>query len=105
MKARKIPLRMCVGCQEMFEKRSLIRLVRTPEGEVLFDTTGKKAGRGVYCCRKQECLNLAIKAKRIQKAFKCEIPNQIFIKLTEELSLLPANREAEIDKTEEFTNY
>ena len=105
MKARKIPLRMCVGCQEMFEKRSLIRLVRTPEGDVLFDSTGKKAGRGVYCCRKQECLNLAIKAKRIQKAFKCEIPSPIFVRLTEELNLLPEDQDAEIETTEEFTNY
>jgi hypothetical protein len=105
MKARKIPLRMCVGCQEMFEKRSLIRLVRTPEGEVLFDPTGKKAGRGVYCCRKQECLSTAIKAKRIQKAFKCEIPAQIFARLTDELNLLTEEIEPSKQITEELTNH
>ena len=105
MKARKIPLRMCVGCQEMFEKRNLIRVVRTPEGEVLFDPTGKKAGRGVYCCRKPECLSTAIKAKRIQKAFKCEIPAHVFSRLTEELNLFADKIKPDKEITEELTNH
>lgn len=89
----------------MFEKRNLIRLVRTPEGEVLFDPTGKKAGRGVYCCRKHECLNIAIKAKRIQKAFKCEIPANVLSRLTEELNLYADEIVSDQEITEELTNH
>ena len=56
MKPKKIPMRMCVGCREMKEKRELIRIVRTPEGETALDPTGKKPGRGAYVCRNPECL-------------------------------------------------
>lgn len=105
MKTRKIPMRMCVGCQEMFEKRSLIRLVRTPEGDILFDSTGKKSGRGVYLCKKQACLSAATKGKRIQKAFQCEVPASIFQRLSEELHLISELQvPEETDKMEESHN-
>lgn len=72
-KDRKLPQRMCVGCRVMKNKRELIRVVRTPEGEVDLDTTGKKSGRGAYICADPECLNLAVKGKRLQKALQHEI--------------------------------
>jgi len=69
MKARKVPMRLCLGCQEMKPKRELFRIVRTPEGEIDFDPTGKRNGRGAYICPQKECLRAAIKARRFDKAF------------------------------------
>ncbi|MHB1406558.1 MAG: RNase P modulator RnpM, partial [Desulfitobacteriaceae bacterium] len=68
MKVRKVPMRMCLGCQEMKPKKELIRIVRTPEGTVELDSTGKRNGRGAYLCPRIECLKTAAKAHRIQKA-------------------------------------
>lgn len=76
-KVRKIPQRMCVGCREMKDKRDLLRVVRTPEGIIEIDLTGKKAGRGAYLCPNPECLNLAVKGKRLQKALEHEISADI----------------------------
>lgn len=76
-KVRKIPQRMCVGCREMKNKRDLIRLVRTPEGQVEIDPTGKKSGRGAYLCPSIDCLNQAVKGKRLQKALEHEISGEI----------------------------
>ena len=67
MKPKKIPMRMCVGCREMKEKKTLIRVVRNPEGEVSIDPTGKKSGRGAYVCRNPECLKRAIKQKQLER--------------------------------------
>ena len=67
MKVKKIPLRMCTGCMEMKPKKELIRVVKTPEGEVTVDLTGKKSGRGAYICRNIECLEKAFKAKRLSR--------------------------------------
>ena len=64
MKQRKIPMRMCVGCREMKPKRELLRVVRSPEGEITFDLTGRKPGRGAYVCRSAECLGLAVLGRR-----------------------------------------
>ena len=71
-------MRMCVGCREMKEKRELIRIVRTPEGETLIDPGGKKSGRGAYVCRNPECLKRAIKQKQLER--------QLQVSLTEEVS-------------------
>jgi len=68
---------MCVGCREMKGKRELLRVVRTPEGQIDFDPTGKKAGRGAYICPRLDCLNAAIKGKRLQKALEHDIPTDI----------------------------
>lgn len=77
MKKRRIPQRMCIGCRERMEKRNLIRIVRTPDEEILVDPTGKKAGRGAYLCGKVECLEKAIKTKGLEKALNCSITPEI----------------------------
>lgn len=84
-KTRKIPQRMCVGCREMKNKRELLRVVRTPEGQIDFDPTGKKAGRGAYICPQIDCLNSAVKGKRLQKALEHDIPAQVIETLREKL--------------------
>ncbi|MBR2446459.1 MAG: YlxR family protein [Clostridia bacterium] len=76
-KAKKIPMRQCLGCNEHFPKRELIRVVRTPEGEVVADTTGKKNGRGAYICPKSACLRKAQKSKRLERALECAIPDEV----------------------------
>lgn len=76
-KVRKIPQRMCVGCREMKNKRELLRVVRTPEGNIEVDPTGKRAGRGAYLCPDPECLLQAVKGKRLQKALEQEISTEI----------------------------
>lgn len=77
VRMRKPPLRMCVGCREMKVKKELIRIVRSPDGEVFMDSTGKKAGRGAYICPNLQCFNKAVKSKSIQKALEHEIPADI----------------------------
>ena len=72
---------MCVGCQEMKNKRDLIRVVRTPDGEILTDSTGKKAGRGAYVCLSEDCLNKAMKAKRLEKALKSTLNEDVYEKI------------------------
>ncbi|MDF2875989.1 RNase P modulator RnpM [Sporomusa sp.] len=78
MKPKKIPLRMCVGCQEMKSKKELLRVVRSPEGEVVLDPTGKKAGRGAYMCRSEQCLTKAFKEKRLERALKQQIAEDVY---------------------------
>ncbi len=82
---KKIPIRKCLGCGEPKEKKALIRVVRSPEGELSVDLTGKKSGRGAYICPNPECLRLARKAKRLERAFECQIPDEIYSRLQEEL--------------------
>lgn len=77
MKPRKIPERMCVGCKVMRPKRELIRVVRTPEGEVVIDQTGKKSGRGAYICPSPSCLELALKGDRLSKALEVSIGSEV----------------------------
>lgn len=78
MKPKKIPLRMCVGCQEMKSKKDLLRVVRTPEDEVVLDPTGKRAGRGAYMCRSEQCLTKAFKEKRLERALKHQIAEEVY---------------------------
>ena len=82
---KKVPMRQCLGCREMKPKKELVRVVRSPEGEVSLDLTGKKPGRGAYVCRNPECLAKARKAKRFERAFSCAIPDGVFDKMEEEL--------------------
>ena len=89
-KIRKIPQRMCVGCKEMKNKKELLRIVKTPEGEVVLDRTGKKSGRGAYVCPQLVCLEQAIKGKRLQKALEKEIPVEIFETLKAEFAEVPS---------------
>ncbi|WP_110952944.1 RNase P modulator RnpM [Anaerosinus massiliensis] len=78
---KKIPQRMCVGCKEMRNKRDLVRVVRTPEGEFLIDHTGKKSGRGAYVCRNTECFAKAFKEKQFEKSFKSVLNSKIYDEL------------------------
>ena len=88
MANKKIPMRQCVGCAEMKSKREMIRVIKTPENEVVLDSTGKKNGRGAYVCPNLECLKKARKSKGIERAFKMAIPNDVYEKLEKEMSLL-----------------
>lgn len=81
MKQKKIPQRMCVGCQEMKNKKELTRVVRDPDGVVSLDGTGKKSGRGAYICRTEACLTKAFKEKRLERALKQSIEPKIYEEL------------------------
>ena len=83
--ARKIPKRQCIGCQEMKEKKELIRVVRTTEGEITVDATGKKNGRGAYICPLEECMEKAVSSHGLERAFKVAIPKEVYKKLMEEI--------------------
>jgi predicted RNA-binding protein YlxR (DUF448 family) len=76
--AKKIPMRMCIGCGEMQPKKELIRVVKSPEGEISLDFTGKKAGRGAYLCCSQECLSSAQKSRRLEKSFSCRVQPEVY---------------------------
>ena len=80
------PQRTCLGCRESKNKDELIRIVRSPEGEVSVDLTGKKNGRGAYLCRQASCLQKAVKSRALGRALKTEIPAENLAHLTEELS-------------------
>lgn len=82
---RKVPVRKCTGCAQHFPKIELIRILRTPTGEIVFDTTGKKSGRGAYLCKNPACLKKAKKARRLESSLECEIPEEVFLRLEEEL--------------------
>jgi predicted RNA-binding protein YlxR (DUF448 family) len=84
VKEKKTPMRMCVGCREMKPKQELIRAVRSPEGEISLDLTGKKNGRGAYICRDRKCLTAAIKAKRFERAFGCAVEQHVYDNLLTE---------------------
>ena len=77
-KVKKIPMRQCLGCNEHKPKKELIRLVRTPEGEVVADMTGKKNGRGAYLCPSDSCLRRVQKSKRAEKVLECAIPDEVY---------------------------
>jgi len=81
MKTKKVPLRKCVACQEMMPKKELIRVVRTPDEEVLIDLTGKKSGRGAYLCGKVSCFTLAKKSKALDRALKQSVSDTIYDQL------------------------
>jgi len=75
---KKIPMRQCTGCREMKPKRELVRIVRSPEGEVSVDLTGRKPGRGAYICHNADCLKKAIKTRALSRAFETEVPESIY---------------------------
>ena len=86
MQTKKIPVRMCSGCGQHFPKKDLVRVVRSPEGELSMDLTGRKPGRGAYLCPKVECLRKARKAKRLERSLACQIPEEVYTRLEEEIS-------------------
>lgn len=83
--AKKIPMRQCLGCREMKPKRELLRVVRSPEGEVSLDTRGKKPGRGAYVCPNADCLKKAIKTRALSRALETAIPEEVMQRLAAEL--------------------
>lgn len=85
MKTKKIPMRMCIGCGESKPKRELVRVVRSKEGEISLDLTGKKAGRGAYICKDAGCLKKARKARKLEKSFGCAIDGEIYDIMEREL--------------------
>lgn len=86
MKKRKIPLRKCTGCQEMKNKKELIRIVHDGEGDFSIDKTGKKSGRGAYVCPTAECFEKAYKHRGLERSFKCKVPDEVYERLKESLS-------------------
>ena len=83
-----MPVRMCVGCQEMKNKKEMIRVIKTPEGTFMLDATGKKNGRGAYVCPSEECLQLARKNKGLERSFKQAIPEEVYESLEKEMEAL-----------------
>jgi hypothetical protein len=82
---RKIPQRICVGCQTSRGKKELIRIVRTPDLQVKIDATGKLSGRGAYLCRDLGCLNLALTGKKLQRALNVDLPPEVVESLKAQL--------------------
>lgn len=85
-KVKKIPQRMCVGCQEMKPKKELVRVVRTAQGTLEIDPTGKRSGRGAYLCRQAECLQKAIKFKRLERALQRPVAAEVLEQLKQGLT-------------------
>lgn len=84
----KVPQRKCIGCNESKPKKELIRIVRTPEGEMLIDGSSRANGRGAYICNDPECLQKAIKSKGLNRAFKMNVDADVLLKLSEEMAKL-----------------
>ena len=78
---KKIPMRQCVSCREMKAKKELVRVVRSPEGEISLDFRGKAPGRGAYVCPQAECLRRAIKSRALERGLDCQIPQEIYDQL------------------------
>lgn len=81
---KKIPMRQCIGCGEMKSKKELMRILRTEQGEITFDLTGRKNGRGAYLCFSKECLQRAIKTKGLERSFQMKIPPEVYEDLERE---------------------
>lgn len=88
MAGKKIPMRQCLGCREMKNKKEMLRVIRTPEGDVCLDATGRKNGRGAYICPSMECLKAAMKNKGIERSLNVSIPKEVYDLLTEEMKKL-----------------
>ena len=97
MTPKKIPMRMCLGCNEMKPKRELIRVVHQKDGTILLDATGKQAGRGAYICPKMTCLKAARKARRLEKTFSCRISDEIYDALEQSMQTAEQNGQEEQD--------
>ena len=83
---KKIPQRQCVGCREMKDKRALIRVVKSPEGEISLDFHGRKPGRGAYVCPDAECLKRARRSRALERAFSSQIPPEVYDAMEEEMT-------------------
>ncbi len=85
VQAKKIPLRKCTGCQEMKSKKEMMRILRTSEGDIILDTTGRKNGRGAYVCCTMECFEKAVKNKGLERSLKCKVPQETYEILKKEI--------------------
>ncbi len=94
--AKKLPLRMCTGCGEMKTKKEMIRVLKTPEDEIVIDSTGKKNGRGAYICCSVSCLQKAIKTRGLERSLKVSIPKELVETLEKEMILLESGRKENI---------
>lgn len=83
--AKKVPLRQCIGCGESKNKKEMIRILKTPEGEFTLDATGRKNGRGAYLCPSVECFRKAVKGKGLERSFKMAIPKEVYEALEKEM--------------------
>ena len=90
MKTKKVPSRICVGCREAKEKRSMVRIVKTAQDEICLDETGKKHGRGAYICKSVECLQRALQTKGLERSLKAPVPEDVVNLLKEEMSAVEA---------------
>ena len=86
MAEKKIPLRKCTGCSEMKSKKEMIRVLRTAEGEIVLDKTGRKNGRGAYLCNSPECFQKARKSRGLERSLQVKIPDEIYEILEKELN-------------------
>ncbi|MBS5214510.1 MAG: YlxR family protein [Eubacteriales bacterium] len=82
---KKVPMRKCIGCQEMKNKKEMMRVLKTPEGEIVIDLTGRKNGRGAYLCFSKECLEKSMKNKGLERSLKTTIPASVYENLKEEI--------------------
>lgn len=85
MSTKKLPLRQCIGCGEMKNKKEMIRVLKTSKDEILLDTTGRKNGRGAYLCPSMECFKKAVKSKGLERSFKMAIPKEVYEALEKEM--------------------
>lgn len=85
-KVRKVPLRKCLGCDEMKPKKELVRVVKNADGEISLDLSGRKPGRGAYVCPLVSCFEKARKGRRFEKSLSCKIPEEVYDLMKEELS-------------------
>ena len=85
MSVKKIPLRQCIGSGEMKSKKEMIRVIKTAEGEILLDATGRKNGRGAYLCPSMECFKKAVKGRGLERSFKMAIPREVYETLEKEM--------------------
>ena len=85
---KKIPMRKCVGCQEMKNKREMLRVLKTSENQFMLDATGKKNGRGAYLCFSKECFEKAVKCKGLERSFKMPVSGEVYENLRKELEAI-----------------
>ena len=98
---KKVPLRMCVTCRTMRPKRELIRLVASQDGEIALDPVGKKPGRGAYVCRSRQCLEQAIRGRKLDRGLKTRVDEKVIAALTAEMESLPPDEEQDEGNGEE----
>ncbi|HIS32459.1 MAG TPA: YlxR family protein [Candidatus Limivivens intestinipullorum] len=85
---KKVPLRKCIGCQEMKNKKEMMRILKTAENEIVLDTTGRKNGRGAYLCFSRECFEKAVKSKGLERSLKMSIPKSVYEELEKEIEAI-----------------